>query len=448
MLQADQPFFINDAENLPSLPEKIRHFYQKFKIRSLVSVPIIKDNKFVRTLNVASTAAREWTQDEKSIIQEVAERTWTVLEHVHAQEALRISEERYRIALKSAEMAAWDWDIVNDRVVWNDQHYLLLGMIPSDTEKNNDLFLKFIHPEDVEMVNAAVRSAIRETGIYQEEFRIIRADDKQLRWMSGYGRAVTKENGVATRLVGVMQDITRRKLLEQQQEDFISIASHELRTPVTSVKAYAELLRDIFEESGDKANEELVHKLDTQVDRLAELIRDLLDSTKISEQQLPLSLNMFNLGELIQECVEEFKPLSPGHRFVIQSCNAIINADRERIKQVLDNLISNAIKYSPGGGGVFLTCRLEVDGVMVSVRDEGIGIPTDLQDKIFDRFFRIRHVDKRSFPGIGLGLYITAGIIHHHGGSIRVESQPDRGTIFYFKLPYNAMIRENEQKDI
>lgn len=357
-------------------------------------------------------------------------------EQQQAQEQLRIYAERYRIALQSAEMASWDWNIVEDTVVWNEQHYVLLGLTPDDRQKHALDFLKFVYEEDKERVNQALKIAIEASGVYQAEFRIKRADNGEIRWMNGFGLAVSEHNKRATRMVGVMFDITARKKLEQQKEDFIGIASHELKTPVTSIKAYTELLEDVCADGDFETGKPLMKKLGAQVDRLIELIHALLDVSKIAEGELPLHYETFKLNTLLQERAEDLQRTSNIHRIIFQSKKEIVAyADRERIVQVFTNLISNAIKYSPKGGNITIQCRQTKEEIEVSVQDEGIGISKEAQEKVFDRFFRVKNAQQQTFPGMGLGLYITANIIHRHGGKIRVTSEPGRGSTFYFTIP-------------
>lgn len=275
-----------------------------------------------------------------------------------SEKALSESEERYRVALISAGMGAWDWNITTDTIIWNEQHYILLGLKPEESTKSSGFFLQYVHPEDRANVDAALKKAVESSGIYRAEFRIIRADNGQVHWMNGYGRVVKQENGQAVRMIGVIHDISNHKLLEKQKDEFLGIASHELKTPVTGIKAYAELLLSMFEEAGDEAYASLMQKLDNQVDRLTNLIGTLLDATRIEEGQLPLHTETFDLNALITANVEELQRLSAAHPLVFKPGTIqAIKADRERIGQVLTNLISNAVKYSPDGGEVIIISR-------------------------------------------------------------------------------------------
>lgn len=360
-----------------------------------------------------------------------------ITERKLTEAALKESEERYRIALTSAEMAAWDWDVTADSIVWNDQHFKLLGTEPGDTPINLAFFQQFIYTEDFDRLGKRLSNAVTTGEPFHMEFRIKRADTGEIRWMNGYGRAVAWADGKTTRMVGVMYDITIQKNLERQKEEFISIASHELKTPVTSIKTYAEIMYEQFTEQGDEHNAGLMHKLDTQVDRLAHLVSALLDTSRISEGQLQLNLEQFDLDNLIEERIEELRRLTQKHTIQFSKDNIPpVTADRERISQVLTNLISNAIKYSPGGGEILITSRSTAPGeIKVSVQDHGIGIPGEMQARVFERFFRIGNPQISTYPGMGLGLYISSGIINRHGGSINVESTPGRGTTFSFTLP-------------
>jgi signal transduction histidine kinase len=233
-----------------------------------------------------------------------------------------------------------------------------------------------------------------------------------------------------------MYDITHQKNLEQQKEEFISIASHELKTPVTSIKTYVEIMHQQFLQQKDERSAALIQKLDAQVDRLTDLIKDLLDTSKISEGQLPLHLEEFDLNGLISERVEELQRLTQKHTIRFSTGTVLpVTADRERLGQVLTNLVSNAIKYSPEGGEIVITSEGIKNGVKVSVKDHGIGIPQDMLRKVFDRFFRIGNPQIFTYPGMGLGLYITAGIIQRHGGTIFADSTPGEGSLFTFTLP-------------
>ena len=237
-------------------------------------------------------------------------------------------------------------------------------------------------------------------------------------------------------MTGKKYNISDRKKLEQQKDDFIGIASHELKTPVTSIKAYTELLQEMCNEGDYTSGATLVKKLSGQVDRLIELVHALLDTTRIAGGGLTLDLEVFDLKKLVEESAENLQQTTNlCHIIVLPKKEILINADRERVGQVLTNLISNAIKYSPAGGNIIINYSQTAEGIEVSVKDEGIGISKEMQTKVFDRFFRVDDVSSNTYPGMGLGLYITIHIIQRHGGRMWMESKKGKGSVFYFVLP-------------
>jgi PAS domain S-box-containing protein len=434
-IRSKKPFIINDVNTSEMVDEALRALCTQLQITSFIQIPFIKQGKVAGIFSIVQSGQREWKESEVELLAETAERTWTAMEKAKVEEKLAHFAERYRIALDSAQMGTWDWDVQHDLITCNEQFYNLVGLKPDHHKPilREDL-LKLVYPEHKQKVAAALQAAAETGGAFNADFRIV-APGNIKKWVFGYGTSVKKEKDRSVRMAGVLFDITQRKKLEQQKEEFLTIASHELKTPVTSIKAYGELVQAVFETGKDQENAELVQKMNAQINRLNTLIYDLLDTTRIAEGELILNYSDFDLLELINNLVNEMQDFSHKHSLVVKAPGSMpIYADRARIEQVITNLISNAIKYSPDGGQVTITCELLETDVKISVADTGIGIDEKLQEKVFDRFFRVRHQATNSFPGMGLGLYITAGIIKRHGGTIGVKRNDDKGTIFYFTL--------------
>jgi PAS domain S-box-containing protein len=232
------------------------------------------------------------------------------------------------------------------------------------------------------------------------------------------------------------QDITKRKELERQKDDFIGVASHELKTPVTSLKTYTQVLKRRFEKQGDMAAAESLKKIDIQINKLTALITDLLDVTRSQTGNLNFRLEKFNFDALVTEVVENIQLTTLKHIIEIKGKTGVeILADRDRTGQVLINLLSNAIKYSPASNSIVVHLSRNKKEILVGIEDFGIGIPTDKIDQIFDRFMRVSGQAMETFAGLGLGLYISAQIIKRLGGKIWVESKLNQGSTFYFTLP-------------
>lgn len=245
--------------------------------------------------------------------------------------------------------------------------------------------------------------------------------------------------------VAFVLDVTERKRLERQKDEFLGVVSHELKTPVTSLKVFAQVLCKRFMKSGDRQHAELLAKMDAQIDKLTRLISDLTDVTKMEAGKLQLHKTEFDLSSLIDEVIEEMQRTTAQHHIVRDGALAhSVLADRDRIGQVLTNLISNAIKYSPYADTIIT--RLSADGeqALVQVQDFGIGIPWEKQKQIFQRFYRVEDDHLETISGLGLGLYISAEMIKRHGGNIWLESQPGCGSAFSFQIPLQP--REHEAR--
>jgi PAS domain S-box-containing protein len=220
------------------------------------------------------------------------------------------------------------------------------------------------------------------------------------------------------------------------RDEFISIASHELRTPVTSLKVYAQMLGRQAERRGDTATALQLTKMESQVDKLSKLIANLLDVSKIEAGKLEYLSETFDLVALVRDIADSPKAMDQKHIVTVADCDPItVCGDRDRIGQVIVNLLTNAIKYSPDAERVEIWLSRDEGTVTVAVRDFGIGIDARFHDHIFDRFFQVADPDERTFPGLGMGLYISQDIARRHGGDIRIESKKGEGSTFSLVLP-------------
>jgi len=235
------------------------------------------------------------------------------------------------------------------------------------------------------------------------------------------------------------EELKRNKLFETQKDDFMSIASHELKTPVTSLKVFGQLMQQLATKNGDHTYDRYLIKMDEQVGKLTGLISSLLDVTKMQSGQMPFNMKYFDLNKCIQDNIEVAREIAKKHTVILEgSFKKKVYGDEDRIYQVVDNLISNAIKYSPKGKKVVVRLSNGKGEVSVSVQDFGIGIDKPHQEKIFDRFYRVTDIDEKTFPGLGIGLYISSEIIKRHNGKLWVESAKGKGSTFSFTIPYQG----------
>ena len=295
-----------------------------------------------------------------------------------------------------------------------------------------------VHPDD--QANAwKVWSHSLSTGEpYQVEFRVA---DKlgDYRWYLVRALALRDDKGEILKWYGSNTDITEQKELQRQKDDFLGIASHELKTPVTSIKAYTQLMEMKFDLAGDLENSKLARKMDKQVNRLTSLIEDLLDVTKINSGRMQFNEEVFDFDQMVEDVIEDFRQTAPKHQINKElSFRKNFNGDRDRIWQVVTNLISNAVKYSPDADRIILSTEFKDDSVVFCVQDFGIGIKADNKDQVFEQFYRVSGSREHTFPGLGLGLYISSEIVKRLGGKIWVNSIEDEGSTFCFSLPVNA----------
>ena len=255
-------------------------------------------------------------------------------------------------------------------------------------------------------------------------------------WLTSYYPVMNESNQEIELIGAVVMEITDRKKLEQQKDEFIGVASHELKTPLTSLKAYAQILERRFQQSGDTQSTVLLQKMDIQLNKLEKLVEELLDVTRIENGQLQLHFSLFDANTFINDVVEETQRVAKEHHIVQELApSATLHADRDRIGQVLTNLLTNAIKYSPQADTVLVKTVCTERELIISVRDFGIGIAREKQEYLFKRFFRVEGESQLTYPGLGLGLYIAAEFVKRHQGSIWVESEAGAGTTASFSLP-------------
>lgn len=249
---------------------------------------------------------------------------------------------------------------------------------------------------------------------------------------SKIARDISSQKNAEAQLQKLFEDI---KTLNTKKDEFIGLASHELKTPVTSINAYLQLIERSLTLSDP--NQVLISKARNQVNKLTSLIADLLDVSKIQTGKLPFSFTQFSFPEVIDEVLEIMQQTNPTHELKLlrETSKCIIEADQQRIEQVLINLISNAIKYAPSSKEVIIKVSNNPNNVRVSVQDFGMGISATDQQQIFSRFYRVEKPNGH-IPGLGIGLYISQEIIIRHHGKIWVESEAEKGSTFIFEIPF------------
>ncbi|WP_316830305.1 sensor histidine kinase [Pedobacter aquatilis] len=246
----------------------------------------------------------------------------------------------------------------------------------------------------------------------------------------------------------LLEEIEFRKQAEHKKDEFISIASHELKTPLTSVKGYMQLLQRSLNKEDKAMAQNHLEKASVQLEKLNELIVDLLDISKIESGKLKFNMKSFCADNMVNNAIEMMQQSNPDFKITkLGQTNEMIFGDEMRLEQVLINFMSNAIKYAPGTNQVNVTINIKDGKLYLAVKDFGIGIPADQQHKIFDKFYRVEENSNR-FNGLGIGLYICSEIIKRHGGTVGVNSVPEEGSEFYFIIPIDEDVVLKSQDEI
>jgi len=296
----------------------------------------------------------------------------------------------------------------------------------------------FYTAEDIKklMPEKEVKESIK-NGKVVEERNYVKKDGTTF-WASGLIYPLKDDKKLHRGFTFILINHTAEKAIDKRKDDFISTATHELKTPITSMRLYAEIVEKQTEKSGDKIALESVKELNVQLDRLTALMNYLLDVAKIQQGKLDLSKTFFNVNTFIGGVVSVIQNISKERKITFVKnidSDKEIYADFERLGQVLTNLISNAIKYSPKEKEVIVTSHSDKKDIIISVQDFGTGIPESEQDLIFSRFYRANSAVESNVSGIGLGLYVAMQIVKAHQGKIWVESIENKGSNFYFSTP-------------
>lgn len=370
-------------------------------------------------------------RDEDGTISGVMALAHEITEQVLGRKQVEDAERKTRIAIESAELGMYEKNLMSNEIIGDARFYEIFGF---DKEVSMNELVSIIHPEDLTVREIAYKESLT-SGKLCYEARII-YKDKSLHWFKVYGKFFYNEDNLPIKLLGVVDDITAQKQMQKQKDNLLAIASHEFKTPVTTIKAYGQLAESILESDGETVVLHVVKKMGTQVDKLAALIENLLNITKIQEGKLAYNETIFDFNEMAREVIEDMQVTCATHHIeYIAGKSATIFGDKEKIGEVLNNLISNARKYSPNASRIIVITEIQKDGVQLSVRDFGIGIPSEAQQSVFKQFYRINGENQSTFPGMGIGLYICSEFIKGHKGNIWVESKLGEGSTFYIWIP-------------
>ncbi len=363
-----------------------------------------------------------------------------VTDIIEKQKALEESDERYELAVRGLTVGVWDWDIPNDTILWSARALEVIGFSPSGDGPTYDQFFELVHPEDVTTVVDGIEKHLQDRIPYDVEYRI-RRPDGAVRWIRARAQAIWSENNDPIRMTGSLEDVTTRKrselLLIQQNEqlnEFAHIASHDLKAPLRGISAHVEMLR---EDHGADLPAEVNVRLDQMQNltlRMESLIVDLLKLAKVDQgERYEVEIDLNSLVSSAVELIPEAETAD----IQIQALPHLA-CEPVAVRELFKNLIQNALKYNHSKQKrieVFCTNPTADTSIarIIAVRDNGIGIPKTYHDTVF-KIFRRLHAKEEFGGGTGAGLTFVKRIVERHGGKIWMESEPEKGTTFFFTL--------------
>jgi len=343
---------------------------------------------------------------------------------------LLMSREYFQYLANNIPVIIWTADTDGKLNYINRRWYEYTGF---DLEESKTKQNELVHPDDLETSSTAWRYALKYKQKYEQEFRFKRNPDGAYRWHYAQAIPFKDEHGNITAWIGTSIDIDDQKKQLERKDEFIGVASHELKTPLTSLKGYLQLME--LQKTLPELVKSYISKANLSLVKLQRLVDELLDVSRIKAGKLEFSKQIFNLTELVSQCVDNSRIMYP--LFTIKKElqeNIMVMGNEERIEQVFMNLINNAVKYSPECKKIIVRTESDDTSAIVSVVDFGVGMSEQDQKFIFERFYRANGHDHLT-PGLGMGLYIASEIMKEHKGEIQVRSKLNEGCVFTFSLP-------------
>ena len=376
------------------------------------------------------------------------------------QIALERSEQRLKLATDSAGIGFWSENIAKHELIWDDKTYELYGVNRKDSSDTLATHSQRLHPDDRMHVDEVTQQALKGSGDLDITFRILKPSG-EIRFIESHAKVTRDAAGKPIEMIGANWDVTTQKNIDIAKTELISLASHQLRTPLTAMRWYLELLSSTPQNEEGKRYTKVVY--DSAL-RMIDLVNALLNVSRVEMEPLAVNPEPINLVDLAKSTVEELKPqISAGNikftEFYGEGLQAYI-ADPKLMEVILSNVLSNAIQYTNSGGTVSLRVELMTagdtigekslsqDSLMISVADSGIGIPASQQGNLFSKLYRADNARKSRAEGSGLGLYLVKKIIDQSNGYIWFKSIENEGTTFFITLPASGMKKKEGSKNL
>jgi PAS domain S-box-containing protein len=368
-----------------------------------------------------------------------------ITERRRAEEALQANEERMRLATAATGVGIWEWNLLTGFIRWDAQMFRLYGVAPTaDGLVSYETWRRALLPEDLAHQEEVLADTVRRLGKSTREFRILRADTGETRWIQSVETVRANEEGKAEWVVGTNLDVTARKNAEraireeaQRKDEFLAMLGHELRNPLNAIRNAVQI--GVEAPQDRDACQWAASVIDRQSQQLSRMVDDLLDVARINRGRIELRVAALDLGPVLEQAIAVVRPLLARRRQILTSdigSQLRVTGDAPRLQQVFVNLLTNAVKYTPDDGRISLHARSDDGEVVVAITDNGAGISAELLPHIFDLFRQADSTLDRALGGLGIGLNVVKSLVEMHLGRVTVESAgPNAGTTATVSLP-------------
>ncbi|MCD0489094.1 GAF domain-containing protein [Pedobacter sp. MC2016-14] len=422
------------------------HTPAMYGFQSYISVPILrKDGSFFGTLcAIDPKPALINTVQIRGMFTLFAD---LISMHLSSQDELLASEakileeqkisDKLQEALQTGNMGTWSIDPKTLHVSMSDNIKELFGFSLTH-DISMEQIMEAIDPEYHKPLTDVLTNAVEKHKSSDITYSITNLVTKERKWVRATGKVFLHGND-PVEYSGLVMDVTADKMEEMRKNDFIGMVSHELKTPLTSLNGYIQLLQRVAIKGADTFAASALGKAHAQIKKMSNMINSFLNVSRLEAGKILIQKHEFQLDELLREIIDETDLTVSSHMITfLPCCQVMIYADHDKIGSVISNLLSNAVKYSPKGKQITVKCEIIEDSVVVSVKDEGMGIKPNDINRLFDRFYRVETKHTQNISGFGIGLYLSAEIVERHDGRIWVESQSGVGSTFHFSLPLKA----------
>lgn len=359
-----------------------------------------------------------------------------------AIEQLKEAERQHSEAQQIAHFGSWEWDIPSDTFLWTDEMFRLFGLTPQSVQVNNDALIAHVHEEDKENVRNFVKQVL-EVGSGVLDFRYVNPENGSIQWFHSRSKTFYDNEHKPLRMVGTVHDVTHEKEIDQVKTQFLSLASHQMRGPLTTINWHAEMLLQQGTGNLTENQKKYITELYSASKQIVQMTNDLLTVSELELGRMPFKQEKLSLPKVIKRVLEDYEHTIIEKKIKFKEIYSgdlpDIETDFYLLKTVFNQLISNAVIYTPPEGTITLNVSVDpqrTNTFLIVISDTGYGIPKDQQEKVFSKMFRATNAKEKVMRGTGLGLYIVKLILKLTGGEIWFSSEVDKGSTFNISMPF------------